>query len=93
MNTIFIYLFAPSGGVFEAMQQWVYFNGNTDNTLQNLVHNYMFCERVEHGLCAGHGIFSGHEQAWAGFGWTVFRIVFWTLVAGELHRRKWYWAL
>ena len=96
----------------------------------------------EKSLCGtGHGIFSGHDAAWAvrhtghtdtqthrhtqrdreterertqahagsqavrphatltsacgeqGFAWAVFRIAFWTAVAGELHRRRWYWAL
>ena len=70
-----------------------YFNGNQDDTVQNLFHNYIFCEKVENDLCTGHGLFHGRNAAWAGFAWALFRIAFWTCVAGELHRRRWYWAL
>ena len=35
----------------------------------------------------------GHPEKWAQLGWTVARIAFWSCVAGELHRRRWYWAL
>ena len=70
-----------------------YFKGDPDNNLRDLFHDYVLCEKVEDDICTGHGIFSGHDAAWAGFAWAVFRIAFWTAVAGELHRRKWYWAL
>ena len=72
-----------------------YFNGKPDDTLQNLFHDYVFCEKakVENGICTGHGIFHGHDAEWADFAWAVFRICFWTAIAGALHRRKWYWAL
>ena len=126
MNTIFIYLAAPSGGVFEHAQkvrhnsifplcvcvcvlvyfavacmcvfrkasepplmfwpraQWIYFNDNPDDTMQNLFHDYIFCEKVDTGtgMCTGHGIFSGHGAHWADLGWVVFRVAFWTCVAG-----------
>ena len=37
--------------------------------------------------------FDGHLEKWAKLAWTIFRIAFWALVAGYLHRVKWYWAL
>ena len=37
--------------------------------------------------------FDGHLEKWAMLAWTIFRIAFWALVAGYLHRVKWYWAL
>ena len=100
MNTIFIYLMAPSAEVFGNMQNWLYFGGDTDNNLRDLIHDYAFCGQTHdrgvgpHSeLYCGAGIFNGHPEKWAQLAWTVARIAFWSCVAGELHRRRWYWAL
>jgi hypothetical protein len=50
--------------------------------MQNLFHDYVLCEKVDHGICTGHGIFSGHGAHWADLGWVLFRVTFWTCVAG-----------
>jgi hypothetical protein len=94
MNTIFIYLLGPSGSVFGDAQRWVYFNGNTKDNVKDLVKHYVFCEHTtDENICYGHGFLNGYDHKWCDFWWVIFRIVFWCCVAGELHRRKWYWSL
>lgn len=43
MNTIFIYLMAPSGQVFGNAQKWLYFNGDRDQNLRDLTFKHVFC--------------------------------------------------
>ena len=38
MNTLFIYLMAPSGEIFGQAQRWLYFNGQTDNNIRELLY-------------------------------------------------------
>jgi hypothetical protein len=48
--------------------------------------------KVYTSFCTG-GMFDDHPERYAQLAWTIFRIAFWTGVAGVLHRNKWYWAL
>ena len=95
LNTIFIYLLGPSGSVFGDAQRWIYFKGDTDNNVAQLVFSYVFCQNIEEpeDICTGHGFLHGFHRKWSDFWWVVFRICFWCGVAGVLHRRRWYWAL
>jgi hypothetical protein len=43
MNTIFIYLMAPSGEVFGNAQRWIYFGGDPDQNIRQLVYKHVFC--------------------------------------------------
>lgn len=105
MNTIFIYLLSPAGGVFESLQGLVYFYGNPHNNLVDLTYDNLFCHNAEAqpnaphpelhyltNICHG-GLFDGAADRWAQLTWTIVRIAFWVCVAGWLHRIKWYWAL
>jgi len=42
MNTIFIYLFSPAGGLWEALQGYVYWD-DPDNNLVDATYNHVFC--------------------------------------------------
>jgi hypothetical protein len=101
---MFIYLMGPSGGVFYGLQNWIYFNGDTETTPRELFYQYIFCQHQHKvcspddasdcvKLCYGYGIFNGAEKDTAKHCFLVFRIACWVGVAGLLHWRKWYWAL
>lgn len=103
LNTIFIYLFAPSGSLFYAnIQKWFYYKTPRNNLVDSFYR--IFCDDVveikdgpwtytdDMRQCTA-GIFTGSKEKWAITVWTLFRIVCWTGVAGWLHRKRWYWAL
>ena len=114
MNTIFVYIMAPSAEVFGHAQNWIYFNDHKGDNVRDLIYSHVFCNNPIHhksgtplnmvpineggntkvytSFCTG-GMFDDHPQRYAQLAWTIFRIAFWTCVAGELHRRRWYWAL
>lgn len=88
LNTMFVYLMGPSGGVFFGLQNWLYFNGNREDTPRELFYKYVFCEhteKIDHvKICAGYGIFNGTEKSTSKLCWLVFRIAFWVIVAGSV---------
>eukprot|EP01047_Picozoa_sp_COSAG01_P054771 COSAG01_NODE_6024_length_3895_cov_4.417808_5_plen_135_part_00 len=114
MNTLLIYLLAPSAEVFGNAQKWLYFNDDSEHgDIRSLIHDHIFCgdihkhqsdwtsacptcgpppTRAFENYC-GAGMFSGAPQRHAIVLWTLFRIAFWSGVAGYLHHRQWYWAL
>jgi hypothetical protein len=86
LNTMFVYLMGPSGGIFFGLQNWFYFNGNPEDTPRNLFYQYTFCqhtEKIDHvKYCTGYGVFNGAERDTAELWWLVFRIAFWVGIAG-----------
>ena len=106
LNTIFIYLFAPSGDVFYDIQRWVYIDNDERWNAVDTFHNYVMCKdpspilsmkqpwTYEHNTLICHGgIFDGVKQKWVEVVWTLMRIAAWTLAAAWLHLIRWYWAL
>lgn len=94
MNTIFIYLMSPSGGLWEAFEHYFYWK-SPENNLQDYAYKHIFCDTDlddKHGPCIG-GMFKDHQQKYAQLLWILSRIAFWIAVAGVLHWRRWYWAL
>jgi predicted acyltransferase len=105
LNTIFVFVCAD-GGVIYRLQQWVYVTG-TDGSAWNAIDSmeYLLCEDAysvpvegdwtyaQNTMVCKAGMFAGHKQKWAQLLWCMLRLAAWTMVAGFLHRHRWYWAL
>lgn len=101
LNTIFIFLCADSSIPYN-LQAWIYWGEQQWNLIDSMY--YLLCSQpsVDHDLpwtyrlntlVCKHGMFEGAKEKWAMLVYTLVRIAWWSLVAGYLHRKKWYWAL
>eukprot|EP00729_Bicosta_minor_P010415 gene10415-24421_t len=84
------------------LQAWIYWGEQQWNLIDSMY--YLLCSQpsVDHDLpwtyrlntlVCKHGMFEGAKEKWAMLVYTLVRIAWWSLVAGYLHRKKWYWAL
>ena len=101
LNTIFVFLCADSSIPYN-LQAWVYYERQQWNLVDSIYRVVCSNPYVEHDppwtfhtntLVCGGGMFAGKKEKWAELFFTLLRIGWWSLVAGWLHHRKWYWAL
>jgi len=108
LNTFFVYIMAAAD-VFDSVVEWFYYNNAGTDNLVALSFNHIFCNNPspapvddddntkcimfdQTSKCHG-GIFDGQYVRYAGTVFVIFRVLFWIVIAGGLHKIKWYWVL